>query len=76
VSHYEQVLVAIARDIALVLTGAERGETWRVEKPPGDGLWVIHRAVSPQSTERWLQWSRPSPEQLLSYQHTVSAPRS
>ena len=67
----ERVLVALARRMALVLTGSERGTTWLVEDPPGDGLWIVTAPVH-QTTTRWTGWERPTDEELLAYQRFVT----
>ncbi len=75
-SQYEQILVAVAKSMALALTGDERGEMWRIDKTPGDGLWVVHRAKSDHNSERWLQWFRPTKDQLLGYQLSVTTDKT
>lgn len=66
----ERVLVAVARQMALVLTGVERGTTWFIDDPPGDGFWTV-TATPHAATTTWTDWERPTRAQLLAYQRFV-----
>ncbi len=68
----EKILVAMASDVALVLTGNDRGEVWRVEDPPGDGLWMVDYSPSRVAIPQiWRSWCRPTENQLIAYQRSA-----
>lgn len=70
IAEPERVLVAVARSMALVLTGSERGTTWFIDDAPGDGFWVVTAPIN-ETTTRWTRWERPTDEELLAYQRFV-----
>lgn len=67
----ERILVAVADAVALVLTGDERGQVWRVPDSPPDGFWVVETRSAGKDALVWTNWTRPTHEEILAYQDYV-----